>query len=193
MAQENCAPRAPQGESVPAPIRAYGARRINLEMRARIDQADTFTGLPKGTAKPYEFLAAFQQAEPYLPGLPKDAFKLLSWLVGLTEPQDWEEGSRPIACPSASRQAEFLGGLTPQRVKMINRQLCEAGIFVMRDHPQGKRFFRRDKQGRLIEAYGFDLSLLAVRRDEFVRIAAAAKVERERMGKLRRQMTLARH
>ena len=110
----------------------------------------------------------------------------------LTSPQDWEEGSRPIASPSAERQAEFLGGLTPQRVKMLNRALQEAGIFVMRDHPMGRRFCRRDKNDRIIEAYGFDLSLLALRYDEFVRIAADAKVERDRMRELRRRKTLAR-
>jgi replication initiation protein RepC len=175
----------------PAPIRASGCRRINLDMRARLDQADRFTGLPRGTAKPFTFLFAFQGAEPYL-NLPPHTFKLVSWLVGLTKPQDWEEGSRPIASPSAQRQAEFLGGLSAQRVKMINRALCEAGIFVMRDHPQGRRFCRRDKNDRIIEAYGFDLSLLALRYDEFVKIAADAKIERERMRKLRRQATLAR-
>jgi replication initiation protein RepC len=174
----------------PSPIRAHGARRVTLDMRARLDQADRFKGLPKGTAKPFTFLFAFQNAEPYL-GLPKDAYKLISWLVGLTEPQDWEEGSRPIAAPSAARQAEFLA-MSVRAVQLLNRRLCEAGLFVMRDHPQGRRFCRRDKQGRIIEAYGFDLSLLAVRYEEFVRIAAAAKAERERLRKLRRQATLAR-
>ena len=65
-------------------------------MRARLDQADRFTGFSRGTAKPYELLAAFEQAEPYL-GLPTHAYKLIGWLVRLTEPQDREEGSRPIA------------------------------------------------------------------------------------------------
>jgi replication initiation protein RepC len=174
----------------PGPIRAAGTRRINLDMRARLDAADRFTGLPRGTAKPFEFLTAFEQAEPYL-GLPPHAYKLIGWLVRQTRPRDWEEGSRPIAWPSAQRQQEFLG-LSPQRVKMLNRALFEAGIFVMRDDPQGRRYGRRDAQGRIIEAYGFDLSPLALRRDEFVRIAAAAKIERDRMRKLRRRGTLAR-
>jgi replication initiation protein RepC len=178
------------GPSCPAPIRSAGTRRINLDMRARLDQADSFKGLPRGTAKPFEFLTAFEQAEPYL-GLPPHAYKLIGWLLRQTRPQDWEEGSRPIAWPSARRQQEFLG-LSPQRVKMLNRALFEAGIFVMRDDPQGRRYGRRDAQGRIIEAYGFDLSPLAQRRDEFVRIAAAAKLERDRMRKLRRRGTLAR-
>ena len=50
----------------------------------------------------------------------------------------------------------------------------------------------RDPQGRIIEAYGFDLSPLAYRYDEFIRIAAEAKAERERMGQLKRRATCAR-
>ena len=77
-------------------------------------------------------------------------------------------------------------------MKALNRALFEAGIFVIRDNPQGRRYGRRDDKGRIIEAYGFDLSPLALRYDEFVKIAAAAKIERDRMRKLRRRATLAR-
>ena len=172
------------------PNQITGARRISLHMLTLLDQADRFAGLPRGTAKPLRLLGAFQEAEPYL-GLPAHAFKLVSWLVKQTQPQDWEEGSRPIAWPSARRQQEFLG-LSPGRVKALNRALFEAGIFVMRDNEQGKRYGRRGPDGRIIEAFGFDLSPLAQRYDEFVRLAAAAKLERERMKDGRRRVTLAR-
>ena len=172
------------------PIRPSGARRMNLQMLTMLDQADRFTGLPRGTAKPLRVLAAFQEAEPYL-GLPAHAFKLVSFLVRMTQPQDWEEGSRPIAWPSARHQQEFLG-LSSARVKSLNRTLFEAGIFVIRDNEQGKRYGRRGPDGRIIEAFGFDLSPLAQRYDEFVRIAGAARLERERMKDLRRRVTLAR-
>ena len=89
-------------------------------------------------------------------------------------------------------QQEFLG-LSATAVKRLNRMLFEAGIFVIRDNEQGKRYGRRDPAtGRIVEAYGFDLSPLALRYDEFIRIAAAAKVERQRMKALRRRATLAR-
>jgi replication initiation protein RepC len=179
------------GES-PAEWRApSGARRLTLDMRVRLDQADAFKGLPRGTAKPLRFLAAFQEAEPYL-GLPVHAYKLVAWLVKQTQAQDWEQGSRPIAWPSARHQAEFLG-LSPARVKQLNRALFEVGVFVMRDNEQGKRYGRRDPETKqIIEAFGFDLSPLALRYDEFVRVAAAARVERDRMKGLRRRATLAR-
>jgi replication initiation protein RepC len=176
--------------TTPVANQITGARRMSLHMLTLVNQADTFIGLPRGTAKPLRFLGAFQEAEPYL-GLPAHAFKLVSWLVKQTQPQDWEEGSRPIAWPSARRQQEFLG-LSPGRVKALNRGLFEAGIFVIRDNEQGKRYGRRGPDGRIIEAFGFDLTPLAQRYDEFIRLAAAAKVERERMKDGRRRITIGR-
>jgi replication initiation protein RepC len=169
----------------PAPIRAAGTRRITLTMRAEIDKADAFAGFPRGMAKPFEILAAFEQALPYL-HLPALTQRLVGFLVRQTKPQDWEEGSRPIAWPSNIRLQELLC-VSQRRVKMLIRELCEAGIFVMRDHPQGKRFGRRDKQGRIIEAYGFDLSRLAQRQAEFKQIAVDAEIERNRMRELKRR------
>jgi replication initiation protein RepC len=76
---------------------------------------------------------------------------------------------------------------------MLNRAMQEAGIFVMRDDPQGRRYGYRDPQtGHITKAFGFDLSLLAERQEEFKKIAAEAQVERNRMKQLRQQKTLAR-
>jgi replication initiation protein RepC len=172
------------------PNHLTGSRRLSFTMLTARDRADSFAGLPPGSAKPLRLLAAFQEAEPYL-GLPAHAFKLVSWLVKQTMPCDWEEGSRPIVWPSARRQQEFLG-LSAARVKMLNRVLFEAGIFVIRDNEQGKRYGRRGPDGRIVEAYGFDLTPLAQRYDEFVRIAAEAKIERERKKALRKRATIAR-
>jgi replication initiation protein RepC len=79
-------------------------------------------------------------------------------------------------------------------VKALNRALIEAGLITMRDSPNGKRYGRRNpKDGRIIEAYGFDLSPLAARHAEFVRLAEQAKAERAEMGRLRRRATIARN
>ena len=174
----------------PLPNQVTGSRRLTLTMLTARDRADGFAGLPADSAKSLRLLAAFQQAEPYL-GLPAHAFKLVSWLVKMTMPCDWQEGSRPIVWPSARLQQEYLG-LSATRVKALNRALFETGIFVIRDNEQGKRYGRRGPDGRIIEAYGFDLTPLAQRYDEFVRIAAEAKIERERMKALRKRATIAR-
>ncbi len=190
---DNSANEAPQESFAQSPSRANGCRRVTLEMRAWLDRADSFKGLPQGTAKPLTFLYAFKEAVPYL-GLPRDAYKLIDWLMTkyCSKPQDWEEGSRPIAWPQLRYQAEFLG-LSERRTQALNRALQEAGIFVMRDDPQGRRYGHRDlKTGRIIKAFGFDLSLLMERHEEFKKIAADAQIERNRMKKLRQQKTMAR-
>ena len=69
MDSDNSAHGAPQGSFAQPSIRANGCRRVTLEMRAWLDRADSFKGLPPGTAKPLTFLYAFKEAEPYL-GLP---------------------------------------------------------------------------------------------------------------------------
>jgi replication initiation protein RepC len=159
-------------------------------MRAWCDRADNFKGLPLGTSRPFKFLYAFKDAEPHL-GLPAHSYKLVDWLFCFTDARDWEEGSRPISWPDLRRQAEFLG-LSKRRTQALNRQLQEAGIIVMRDDPQGRRYGHRDDQGRITRAFGFDLSLLAERYAEFKNIAAQAQTERNRMKKLRQRKTIAR-
>jgi replication initiation protein RepC len=97
---------------------------MNLTMLAMLDRADRFSGLPGGTAKPLRFLAGFQEAEPYL-GLPARAFRLVAWLVKQTQAHDWEEGSRPIAWPSARRQAELHKSLRLIGILNMSCVLCE--------------------------------------------------------------------
>jgi replication initiation protein RepC len=43
-----------------------GLRRFTPPMLAVRDQADEFKGVPRGSGKPFRYLAAFQEAEPYL-------------------------------------------------------------------------------------------------------------------------------
>jgi replication initiation protein RepC len=106
--------------------------------------------------------------------------------------QDWGRGGRPIVWPSASVQQEALG-LSESRVKMLNRAMIEAGLITMKDSPNGKRYGKRDARGNIVEAYGFDLSPIAARHAEFLRLAAEAKAERIEMGRLRRRATIARN
>jgi len=170
--------------------RPNGLRRLSPAMLAIRDRADTFEGLPEGTAHPYHFLAAFQEAEPYL-RLPKQAYRLMAYLFSLTRPCDWEEGSRPIVWPSARAQQEHLG-LSAAQVKLLNRALFEAGLFVIRDNAEGKRYGQRGPDGRILVAFGFDLSPMALRHEEFKRIAAEGRMASHMMKSLRRQISIIR-
>ena len=60
--------------------------------------------------------------------------------------------------------------------------LIRAKLITPVDSPTGRRWGQRDaKTGKIIEAYGFDLSPIGLRHAEFVAIAArAASEDRER-------------
>jgi replication initiation protein RepC len=168
-----------------------GLRRLSLAMLATAHTAEAFTGLPEGTGTPGKVLAAFKGAAPYL-GLAPRLVHAIDWLFKFTQAQDWGPGSRPVVWPSASLQREALG-LGPTQVKALNRALTESGLVVMKDSPNGKRYGKRDPQGRIVEAYGFDLSPLAARQAEFLALAAQGRAEREQMRRLRRRATITRN
>jgi replication initiation protein RepC len=167
-----------------------GLRRLTPGLLRADRVADHFDGLPDGVENHHQLLAALKAAAPRL-GLPARLLQAADWLFRFTRPQDWEPGARPIVWPSASMQREALG-LAASRVKVINRGLIDAGLITMKDSPNGKRYGRRDHQGRIVEAYGFDLSPLASRHAEFVQLAAEAKEERKLLRDLRRRATIAR-
>jgi replication initiation protein RepC len=167
-----------------------GFRRLTPGL-LKVDRvAEGFAGLPDGVTVPSQLLAAFKAAAPRL-GLSPSMVHAIDWLFKFTKAQDWGRGGRPIVWPSASLQQEALG-LSPTRTKAINSALIEAGLITMRDSPNGKRYGKRDPKGNIIEAYGFDLSPIAERHAEFVRLAAEAKAERDEMRRLRRRATVAR-
>jgi replication initiation protein RepC len=187
MDMENSAKGAPRRGSSYAPT---GFRRLTPGL-IKVDRvAEGFTGLPDGVTVYGQLLAAFKAAAPRL-GLAPRLVYAIDWLFRFTQPQDWQREARPIVWPSALLQQEALG-VCESQAKRLNRSLIELGLITMKDSPNGKRYGRRDAQGRIVEAYGFDLSPLAARYQEFVRLAEEGRAEREAMGRLRRRATIAR-
>jgi replication initiation protein RepC len=188
MVQENSAEEAPRRGFAHAPT---GFRRMTPGLLKADRTAGGFAGLPERVTSPGQLLAALKAAAPRL-GIAPRLVHAIDWLFRFTQPQDWEQGSRPVVWPSASMQQEALG-LSPSQVKEINRRLIELGLVTMKDSPNGKRYGRRhEKTGHIIEAYGFDLSPIAMRHAEFVRLTEEGRAERAAMGRLRRRATIAR-
>src|SRR5271163_4950327 len=187
MDTQNSALGAPQGSFARPPT---GFRRWSPGLLKTERSAEAFAGLPQGVTVPGQLLAAFKDAAP-LHGISPRLVHAVDWLFRFTQPQDWQPGGRPIVWPSARMQQESLG-LSPTQAKEINRRLIELGLVSMKDSPNGKRYGKRDPKGRIVEAYGFDLSPLAARYAEFRRLAEQGRAERAAMGRLRRRATIAR-
>ncbi|WP_300586212.1 plasmid replication protein RepC [Marivita sp.] len=124
-------------------------------------------------------------------GLKAGDMLLLDTLGAFTQAQDWEEGQRPIVWASNSYLMEQTG-FSLSALKRHARRLAEIGVIAFKDSPNGKRWGHRDADGRIIEAYGFDLSPLSARAEEFERRHAELQAERELCQRLKRQITVAR-
>jgi len=124
-------------------------------------------------------------------GLKAGDMLLLDTLGAFTQAQDWEEGQRPIVWASNSYLMEQTG-FSLSALKRHARRLAEIGVIAFKDSPNGKRWGHRDADGRIIEAYGFDLSPLSARAEEFEHLHAELQAERELCQRLKRQITVAR-
>ena len=97
MDLENCASWAPRRGSAYSPT---GFRRLTPGLLKVDRAAEGFTGLPEGVTVHGQLLAAFKAAAPRL-GLSTRVVHAIDWLFKFTQPQDWEQGGRPIVWPSA--------------------------------------------------------------------------------------------
>lgn len=124
-------------------------------------------------------------------GLKAGDMLLLDTLGAFTQAQDWEEGQRPIVWASNAYLMEQTG-FSLSALKRHARRLAEIGVISFKDSPNGKRWGHRGADGRIIEAYGFDLSPLSARVEEFEQLQAELQAERELCQRLKRQITVAR-
>jgi len=124
-------------------------------------------------------------------GLKSQDLLLLDTFGAVTQAQDWEEGRRPIVWASNHFLMEQTG-FSLATLRRHVRRLCEAGVISMKDSPNGKRWGRRDEDGMIVEAYGFDLAPLAARAEEFETLYAHLQAERSACASLRNAITVTR-
>ena len=170
-----------------AETRRSGIRHLSPGMFATLQAHDAggSSAVACEPVRPHEALNAFKAAAPYLRIKPR-IIQTIDWLFAFTQSQDWGDGHTPVVWPSAAVQRDALG-LSVTQVKALNRQLVELGLVVFRDSPSGKRFGVRDATGKIITAYGFDLSPMRSRMREFQAVAAEGRAQRSRCKDLRRQ------
>jgi len=112
-----------------------------------------------------------------------------------SRPQDWEGGYGPIVWPSDVELEDRLC-VGPSQRKALVRAALDAGYVRLRRSPTGRRWGHREKtgyEGRILDAYGFDLTPLAERMAEFERLTAEWEARRDEGRRLRREITSSRN
>jgi replication initiation protein RepC len=126
------------------------------------------------TVKRKELSAAARDAEKAL-GLRPAQRLVLSELVACWGEQEWE---KLLVWPS-NDHLESRTGLNARSIRRIIVQLTDLKLLIAKDSPNGKRFAIRNSAGDIIDAYGFDLTPIYVRRGEWTAMLAEQKVMRE--------------
>jgi replication initiation protein RepC len=168
---------------------ARGLRRLSVEHLMTTRAIESFGGLPPGVRQPMQLLGAFKEAAPHL-GLAR-LVPLVDFLFKFTTRLDWETGSTPLVWPSNEAICSALG-VSLSQTKRLVRQIIDHGLVMMKDSPSRARFGRRGESGRILFAYGFNLSPMACRYAEFLTLAKQAREERAERIALRRRATTAR-
>lgn len=169
-----------------------GHRRLDERTAATDQLAQRFEGLPEDVTH-RQVLTVFKRAAPYI-GIPPRLVHTVDTLMSWSRSIDWSDGQRPIVFPSNEKLTQKLGIGVRQLQKML-ANAARFGLITHRDSANGNRIGARGKDGRLIYAYGIDLSPLAVRYEEFAAAARAGveadlriKVLRQRLAAARRRI-----
>ena len=169
-----------------------GRRKITPpQLRAEVAGA-----VPLPPTSPGRALAAFKRAAAAL-GVPRRVVDLVVCLMSYSPPQDWDGGPGlgPIVWPSDAELEDRLC-VGPSQRKVTVRAALDAGFIRLRRSPTGKRWGHREKggrEGRILDAYGFDLAPLAERAAEFGGLAAEWEARRDEGRRLRREITSSRN
>ena len=167
---------------------AGGRPRREIHYRAE-SAAAAFTGLPEGDDR-FAIVRALREVGREA-GWTGRLIEHLELLIGFTRPQDWFCGHRPIVYLQVQSAAERLG-LSASQIQRNERRLMQLGAVSFRDSGNFRRYGRRDGDGRLVEAWGLDLSPCAALLPQLKQLAKEVAAEREEFLRLKRRISAAR-
>jgi replication initiation protein RepC len=125
-------------------------------------------------------------------GVQDRALAVLDALLSFHRDKELSQDGGLIVFPSnmqLSVRAHGIAGTTLRRHLAV---LVEAGLIVRKDSANGKRYAHKDRQGGIEEAFGFDLSPLLARADEFAVLAQQVTDDRARVRRAKEALTICR-
>jgi replication initiation protein RepC len=165
----------------------HGGRVTSDALRYASRLSDDFAGLEEGADR-YELLLLVKQAGAEFDFTPR-MVQLLDYYVAYTTDQDWRAGSRPVVFQSVSRTALDLG-VSERQVQKLEAALFAVGAITWSDCGNHRRYGQRCREtGRLLYAFGVDLSPLAALRERLQAALDAKRARDERWLGLKRDIS----
>lgn len=125
-------------------------------------------------------------------GVPERALTVLDALLSFHPETALTGEDDLIVFPSNQQLTLRAHGMPASTLRRQLAVLVDAGLIVRRDSPNGKRYARKGAGGDIELAFGFDLSPLVVRSEEFQSLAAEIEAEARALKLARERVTLCR-
>lgn len=167
----------------------FGRRPMTLGMIASQMTAKT---APQG-AKVDKWKTFYSiRAAKELLGATDRSLSLLNALLTFHVPSELSAEDDLIVWPSNEALTARANGMPPTTLRRHLAVLVNCGLIVRRDSPNGKRYARKGRGGEIEQAYGFDLSPILARAQEFEDLADAVRAEKKAFRVAKERLTLLR-
>src|SRR5271167_726236 len=166
----------------------FGRRSLTLAHVA--SQTIAKTRPPEKAVHKWQVFRAICTAKARL-GASERALAVLDALLSF-HPETTLVGDGLIVFPSNQQLALRAHGMAPATLRRHLSALVDCGLIIRRDSPNGKRFARKGQGGAIEMAFGFDLSPLVARAEEFEAWAEEVRAEERALRLVRERITLCR-
>lgn len=167
----------------------FGRRPMTLALvRRQTDMDEIKAGKTADKFKVFRDVSAAMD----LLGMQSNSLAVLDALLSFYPGNELRHGAQLIVFPSNAQlclRAHAMAGATLRRHLAL---LVEKGLIVRKDSANGKRYARRDGKGDIEAAYGFDLSPLLARAEEFAHLAQQVFADRAALRQAKESLTICR-
>src|ERR1700761_6873258 len=146
------------------PTTPFGRRALTLAHVAT--QIAVSNRPPDKVVHKWQIFRAICTARPRL-GVSERALSVLNALLTFHPETALTGEDDLIVFPSNHQLSRRAHGMPASTLRRHLAVLVDAGLIVRRDSPNGKRYARKGDAGEIELAFGFDLSPLVVRSEEF--------------------------
>lgn len=171
------------------PTTPFGRRPLTLAHVA--SNMTAATRPPEKVVHKWKIFHAICTARPRL-GVSERSLSVLNALLTFHPETALTGEDDLIVFPSNYQLSLRAHGMPASTLRRHLAVLVDAGLVVRRDSPNGKRYARKGHAGTIELAFGFDLSPLVVRSEEFESLAADIEAEARALKLVRERITLCR-
>lgn len=123
-------------------------------------------------------------------GLQDRSVAVLDALLTFHPTNELQQGKPLVVFPSNAQLTLRAHGIAGATLRRHLALLVEAGLIVRKDSANGKRFSRKDRNGEIESAFGFDLSPLLARAEELALMAQEVVAARVAFRKAKETLTV---